>query len=131
MAISLTGTAASQAAPTPVVPAANRDARMDWACERTLLAWIRTGLAIMAFGFMIGRAVTLFGAHDAQALGNGGALMMAIGCFVTVMGAWRFVKNHRSLVKGEQVDPSPGGPVMLALAISAVGAALAFSMIGP
>ncbi|KAB2893150.1 MAG: DUF202 domain-containing protein, partial [Kofleriaceae bacterium] len=31
------------------------DLRILQANERTLLAWVRTGLALMAFGFVIGR----------------------------------------------------------------------------
>jgi putative membrane protein len=32
-----------------------RDPRIYFAAERTLLAWIRTGIAVMAFGFVVAR----------------------------------------------------------------------------
>jgi putative membrane protein len=31
------------------------DPRVDMAAERTFLAWIRTGLALMGFGFVVAR----------------------------------------------------------------------------
>lgn len=34
---------------------ANEDPRVRFAAERTLLAWIRTGLALMGFGFVVAR----------------------------------------------------------------------------
>jgi putative membrane protein len=34
---------------------ANNDPRVYFAAERTLLAWIRTGLALMGFGFVVAR----------------------------------------------------------------------------
>lgn len=33
----------------------NEDPRVKYAIERTLLAWIRTGLALMGFGFVVAR----------------------------------------------------------------------------
>src|SRR5687768_4628201 len=33
----------------------NNDPRVYFAAERTLLAWIRTGLALMGFGFVVAR----------------------------------------------------------------------------
>jgi putative membrane protein len=33
----------------------SRDPRIYFAAERTLLAWVRTGIAVMAFGFIVAR----------------------------------------------------------------------------
>ena len=35
------------------------DPRVFFAAERTLLAWVRTGLTIMAFGFVVARDLTI------------------------------------------------------------------------
>jgi len=37
------------------MPNADQDPRVFFAAERTLLAWLRTGLTLMAFGFVIAR----------------------------------------------------------------------------
>jgi len=37
------------------VPISEFDPRVYFAAERTLLAWLRTGLTVMAFGFVIAR----------------------------------------------------------------------------
>src|SRR3954471_22409979 len=36
-------------------PSAATDPRVTFAAERTLLAWVRTGLALMGFGFVVAR----------------------------------------------------------------------------
>ena len=37
------------------MPISEFDPRVYFAAERTLLAWLRTGLTVMAFGFVIAR----------------------------------------------------------------------------
>lgn len=37
------------------MPIADHDPRVFFAAERTLLAWLRSGLTVMAFGFVIAR----------------------------------------------------------------------------
>jgi len=39
----------------PTRPAESDDPRVYFAAERTLLAWVRTGLALMGFGFIVAR----------------------------------------------------------------------------
>jgi hypothetical protein len=42
------------------------DPRVYFAAERTLLAWLRTGIAIMAFGFVVARFSLIVRLLDAQ-----------------------------------------------------------------
>ena len=37
------------------MPEPDKDPRVYFAAERTFLAWIRTGLALMGFGFVVAR----------------------------------------------------------------------------
>ncbi|MDQ3427232.1 MAG: DUF202 domain-containing protein, partial [Gemmatimonadota bacterium] len=37
------------------MPELTSDPRVYFAAERTMLAWLRTGIAIMAFGFVVAR----------------------------------------------------------------------------
>lgn len=113
-----------------------RDARYDWAAERTLLAWIRTGLAMMGFGFVVARfgaflravgistpgAVPEAGHASASMLA--GILMVFFGMAANVVAVHRFLRNHRALSRGEPVDPSPAGPAALAVFAALLGAVL-------
>jgi len=92
--------------------------------ERTFLAWVRTGIAVMAFGFVIekfnlfvltvatatsldaGRRLQLerlsgpFGRYDGLAL-------ILIGIALVVVAAARFVRTGR-LINDEEVHPAAG-----------------------
>ncbi len=113
-----------------------RDARYDWAAERTLLAWIRTGLAMMGFGFVVARfgaflralGISVSGAvaeaGHASASMLAGIVMVVFGMAANVVAVHRFLRNHRALSRGEPVDPSPAGPVALAVFAALLGAVL-------
>jgi uncharacterized membrane protein YidH (DUF202 family) len=52
------------------------DPRVYFAAERTLLAWLRTGMTIMAFGFVVARFglfLRLLRAEEGQPIPSGGA----------------------------------------------------------
>lgn len=123
--------------PVPVAaPRPARDARYDWAAERTLLAWVRTGLAMMGFGFMVARfgaflrmlGLTVPGAlpEDGQASASmaAGILMVAFGVVANLVAVRRFLRNHRALSRGEPIDPSPFGPAALAVFAAGLGGVL-------
>ena len=111
-----------------------RDARYDWAAERTLLSWIRTGLAMMGFGFVVARFGTfelgfsapgaLPGTQGASASMVAGILIVALGAAATALAVHRFLRNHRALSLGEPIDPSPAGPVALATFMAVLGLVL-------
>lgn len=125
---------------TVVAPRPARDARYDWAAERTLLAWVRTGLAMMGFGFVVARfgaflrvaGITAPGAvpEEGQASASiiAGILMVALGMVANLVAVRRFLRNHRALSLGEPVDPSPAGPAALAVFAALLGAGLAFML---
>src|SRR5690348_11701519 len=81
------------------------------AAERTLLAWIRTGLALMGFGFVVAR----FGlflqelqvaqhSQSAQSFGFSlwfGTALIAVGVIVNVLAGWRHARLIRALDRGD------------------------------
>lgn len=111
--------------------------RTFYAAERTLLAWVRTGLALMGFGFLVER----FGLflrhvaalrHDAAPpRGSGsvwfGVTLVLLGTVVMFVAA----RRHRSAVKrlaaGTELASSSAtaAPICLAVVLAAFGVALA------
>jgi uncharacterized protein (DUF302 family)/uncharacterized membrane protein YidH (DUF202 family) len=84
------------------------------AAERTLLAWVRTGLALMGFGFVVARfGLFLQQLHLVQSafseesyglsLWFGTALIVA-GVGVNIFAGWRHVRLVRALDRGNTAD---------------------------
>jgi putative membrane protein len=115
------------------------DPRVFFAAERTLLAWVRTGLTIMAFGFVVARFglfLRLLAAQQAGAVvetqthhdvsGIVGISLVLVGTACMILGAIQ----HRSYVA--TLSPAdvprthdPIYPILLALFLAALGVALA------
>jgi putative membrane protein len=70
-------------------PKSDEDPRVRFAAERTLLAWIRTGLALMGFGFVVARFGIFL--RELAGAGNGAGgrypgLSLAIGTALVMLG---------------------------------------------
>jgi|MudIll2142460700_1097286.scaffolds.fasta_scaffold39568_3 putative membrane protein len=103
------------------------DLRILQANERTLLAWIRTGLALMAFGFVLARLVIWLQLEHPDRTNviatYLGIATLALGTLCHVIGAVRFVAARRAILAGQTIQPASTGPVVVAAAVAAVGAA--------
>lgn len=104
------------------------DPRILQANERTLLAWVRTGLTLMAFGFVVARiSVWLQLAHperDNNVAGTWiGILIVALGSACHLIGALRFVRARKAILANHSIESSAAGPVVLALSVCAIGIA--------
>ncbi len=107
------------------------DLRLLQANERTLLAWVRTGLALMAFGFVVARLGVFLRSLEAQPSHDGvrpsmliGAALVAIGTASNVAAAIRYVRVRKALLRSEPILPSASAGVLLALGVALVGAIL-------
>lgn len=73
------------------MPIADNDPRVFFASERTLLAWLRTGLAIIGLGFLVSRFglfVRLMALQTADAQLDGGHVLSGIlGIALVVVGS--------------------------------------------
>src|SRR5271154_4796820 len=93
------------------------DPRVYFAAERTFLAWIRTGLALMGFGFVVARFVIFLqqlaldrGYAPMQSSGISvllGVLLLATGVIVCVAATWRHVVLVGKLKRGEPLEIRP------------------------
>ncbi|MGD9646547.1 MAG: YidH family protein [Pirellulales bacterium] len=121
------------ASPNPAFEPA--DPRVRLAAERTLLAWIRTGVTLMAFGFVVARSSVLFRPvqlpSGAEADDEGtlavwlGSAMLLMGVVTNALAAWEHVKFVRRLQRGEPdlVKAFTLAPV-LAVLLGVAGAAI-------
>jgi putative membrane protein len=106
--------------------------------ERTYLAYVRTALAFIAFGFVIAR-FSLFAREFAQlvhskdaapGLSTGFGTAMAIcGIVMALFGSWRYATTARGLEQDRVVSlPSVAGYV-ISMAVAVVGAIVAFALL--
>ena len=114
------------------------DPRVFFAAERTLLAWVRTGLTIMALGFVVARFglfLTLLAASSGTAVSSHahahwpsgvlGTVLVLAGSAI-ILGAFH---NHRLYVRSLPPEDVPKLAVpwltsFLSLTVATVGALL-------
>jgi inner membrane protein YidH len=105
--------------------------------ERTFLAWVRTAIAIMAFGFLVEKfdlfvslaaremaskeAAARLPSVGGQTLGNiAGLLLIVLGCATMILAIVRFRKTtldidsqEKCVGSGERLDITLGGLIAL------------------
>ncbi len=106
--------------------------------ERTYLAYIRTALAFIAFGFVIAR-FSLFAREfstlvhspnpEAGLSTTFGTAMAVFGIFVALLGAWRYAVTDRALRAGKVLALSGLTGYAISLFVVAIGAVVAFALI--
>jgi putative membrane protein len=113
------------------------DPRVLFAAERTFLAWIRTGLALMGFGFVVARfgiflqqLVLDRGYAPVQSSGISvvsGVALLATGVAVCLAATWRHIVLIRALKRGEALAVRPSAlAIALALVLAVVGLLMTF-----
>jgi inner membrane protein YidH len=111
------------------------DPRVYMAAERTFLAWIRTGLALMGFGFVVARFGLFLGElasiGAARRQGEGlslpiGIALICVGIVVIVASALRH-RSHLHALGHDGAAPRFGAGIGLTLAavLALIGLAMA------
>lgn len=111
----------------------DRDPRVYFAAERTLLAWVRTGLAMMGFGFVVARfglflrEMAVLRGHEASVSGGSlwaGTSLVLLGVVVNVYAA---ISHRRFAARFARGEPERHD-VRFAFAVANILAAVGFAM---
>jgi putative membrane protein len=107
------------------------DPRLLQANERTLLAWIRTGIALSAFGFLIARLEVWLRAFSRPELALSpsrgetvwiGAAFIALGTVANAMAIRRYYVARRAILQEQEILPDHF-PVVFGIVLTTLGAA--------
>ena len=114
------------------------DPRVLFAAERTLLAWIRTGLTVIGLGFVVSRFGLFLRIMAVSATGGGdhpgssrsstwlGVLLVIVGAASIIVAVTQFQAFVRQLSEDELPHSyRTSAVVLLAYAIAAIGLILA------
>jgi putative membrane protein len=121
---------------SPLRPPSESSARDHLANERTFLAYLRTALACIAFGFGIARFAIAFRelalVHSHTESGPSvvfGESMVAVGVVVAVFGTWRFLAERHALLTGTTRGLSPRVAGLIAGVIVVFGIFTAYDLV--
>lgn len=113
---------------------------MTLALERTLLAWTRTALALMGFGFVVARLalffreISLAGATEVRTQGISrwvGVGLVCLGVLVQLGGVIQYRSYTARLRNGDALTPTTWSlAAVLGLALAAVGMVVALYLVG-
>jgi putative membrane protein len=112
------------------------DPRILWAAERTLLAWVRTSIAIMGFGFIVARfglflreiEATREPARAHHALGWSLWIGLALIALATVISLLAPLEYRETLARPRGTRRPPLA-VVVSLAMAAIGVVMAVYLI--
>ena len=117
-------------------PDVSDDPRVRYAIERTLLAWVRTGLALMGFGFVVARFGLFL--HEIEAVRQNampkastglslwiGTALILLGVFVNLLVSAEHLRLMRQI---QSVPPYGVRSWLLGVGVSLVLAMLGIAM---
>jgi putative membrane protein len=117
------------------MPEPEQDPRIYFAAERTFLAWIRTGIALMGFGFAIARfglfmrelqATTHTGVYHPWGSPTTGVTLIVIGIVVNIYASLHYVTTIRQLTSGSWLPGKVSrAAISLAIVLSLLGVLMA------
>ncbi len=119
------------------MPISDSDPRVFFAAERTLLAWLRTGLTIIALGFVVSRFglfIRLLAVQSkAASSSNSSTFSAALGVAFVIVGSLAILDAARQHIRFIATLPRADLPpaysklsaLVLAFVVAALGIALA------
>ena len=107
--------------------------RVHLANERTFLAWIRTAIGIMAFGFVIEK----FGvaplsskpsSFQCNCVAYAGLFLVLLGAVVALLATYRFIKLEKDILE-DVFRPSFAPDIMIAILLACIGLLLVIYLV--
>jgi putative membrane protein len=95
------------------------EAREHLANERTLLAWVRTGVSLISFGLVIERIGAQVGSVGTS--GAFGIALAVLGCLALVMGTVQFLRSRRGISTGNFVPAAAAYMIVVAGSLALAG----------
>ena len=107
-----------------------KNRRVHMANERTFLAWIRTSVGIMAFGFVIEKFIIPLGCGNAAG-GHGlfdehqyvtclGIFLVSLGAAAALLATYRFRKTEKQIME-DTYHPSIVADILVAILLASIG----------
>jgi putative membrane protein len=121
------------------LPVNVNDPNIYLAAERTFLSWIRTGLSMMGFGFVVARfglflrelsAANVAHPHNQTGISTRfGIALVLLGVIVNAASAIRYVYLVKRLRAGDSLSHPSTLALVLAGALSLIGGAVVYYLI--
>jgi putative membrane protein len=101
--------------------------------ERTFLAWIRTGIALIAFGFVIAKfAIFLDILKNSSSLGAGtvvyGEVMIILGALTIAYGTYNYLVAEKQ-IESDEYKPKRKVNVIFSILVIAIVVAMSFLLL--
>jgi putative membrane protein len=107
------------------------DPRVAQANERTLLAWLRTGIGLMAFGFVVARSSSWVSALTGSAATEGGAFawlgiaVIGLGTVFSVLAGVEYARIRRAILERRPVSTRGSLALLLVGLVALAGLVMA------
>ncbi len=103
------------------------EAREHLANERTLLAWVRTGVSLISFGLVVERIGAEVGSVGSS--GVFGIALAVLGCLALIMGTIQFFRSRQGISTGNFVPAAAAYMVIVAGSLALAGTFIVYVLL--
>jgi putative membrane protein len=105
--------------------------REHLANERTLLSWVRTGVALISIGLVVERAGALAGSAGSMGASEAFGLALAfLGSLTLVIGTAHFLRTRREISSGDYRPSGTAYLIVVGGSLALAGSFIAYVLLG-